>query len=88
MTNDDDNPVVPVAGVNQSGPTQNTQARTAARRTASTNAAVTSYTTTAITAMPDILEEEIDGVSDEDSINQIDDMGSDTDAYMTDEVDA
>ena len=38
--------------------------------------------------MPDILEEEIDGVSDEDSINQIDDMGSDTDAYMTDEADA
>ena len=38
--------------------------------------------------MPDILEEEIDGVSDEDSVNQIDDMGSDTDDYMTDEVDA
>ena len=38
--------------------------------------------------MPGILEEEIDGVSDEDSVNQIDDMCSDTDAYMTDEVDA
>ena len=70
------------------GPTQNTKARTAARRTASTNAAVTSYTTTAITAMPYILEEEIDGVTDEDSVNQIDVMGSDTDAYMTDEADA
>ena len=38
--------------------------------------------------MPDILEEEIDEVSDEDSINQIDDMCSDTDAYITDEVNA
>ena len=74
-----------MSGNNQTGPSQNTHAQVAAPRAASTSVAVTSYQGTVAAIVPDTIEEiEKEEESEEDSINQLSVIESESEECLTD----
>ena len=69
-----------VSGTNQAGPTLNTLSQVAAQQAASTGVVLTSYQGTVAAILPDVIEEE-EGESEDDSINQLCVVDSESEEY-------
>ena len=70
---------------NQAGPSQNTHAQVAAQQAASTSATITSYQGTVAAIVPDVIEEiEREEESEDDSINHLSVIESESEEYLTD----